>query len=239
MGHYINFNNSFVTWLSIPENSYGRFEIEAKCTIKNGKENDRSEYLLLAGVMACNVYAENDLIIDPAFMFQAVFSKKEFKIFRTHAIFSPEADSYGRIGEKFKKIDIHLDKCEATEILSAEEIIESTLRNERIVGMIEYYDKQSNSQIQLEFPVKHINVQKEKKQYQVETGPVTIPEKKSKGDLINNLNLAYIAFNNSDQFYFVVYKQQKTGYRKSIRFYSHLDRQAARIRLFKFVKSHV
>ncbi|PCJ89579.1 MAG: hypothetical protein COA57_01550 [Flavobacteriales bacterium] len=214
----VDFSNSFLTW-ETKESSYGRFQVEAilRC-FDNGALLD--QYLLLAGVMACDVYGEQGLIYEPAFHFQAIFSRNQHKIFRTHANLKKNADNWGNHEERFSKITPSISKVKSAAIHSFEEIESATLSNRNLNVKIPYR-VDGKQFFELEFPIKHINIHAENKKFQVETGPILIPRGAPADDaFIDKLQIAYVAFNKLAEFEFIPFTAQKIGFLNNIRFYA-------------------
>ncbi len=93
----IDFRKSTFTWLT-HEDSYGRFSIESILEYEN------QTFYLGSPVMACNMYKEDNLIINPSYLYQLVVSENSYHIFRTSSAQILSEDSTGKISERFKKI---------------------------------------------------------------------------------------------------------------------------------------
>lgn len=64
------------------------------------------------------------------------------------------------------------------------------------------YETQQHCRIEIEFPIKHINIHKERRLFQVETGPILIPSTDPTAGLSEGqgcfLNTAFVHFNRLD-----------------------------------------
>jgi hypothetical protein len=61
------------------------------------------------------------------------------------------------------------------------------------------YESQQRGMIEIEFPIKHLNIQRERRLFQVETGPIMIPSETA-GDWLSDeqgyfFNTAFVHFN--------------------------------------------
>ncbi len=169
---FIDFKNSFVTW-RIQNDLYGRFNIESSCEVTDLKTALVKKYYLLSGVLACKVLETDDMIIEPEYIFQAVFSEKDFKIFRINNSFGNKKDSIGLNEDEFTDILIHLAKTEHTKLNSDKEVSEALLNFKTLTARINFTKTDFNYELQ--FPVKHINSRITDSTWQVETGPVLMP----------------------------------------------------------------
>ena len=79
----IDFSASYLTWLTRKEKSYGRFQVEAACTIRDFSSENTETYYLAPAVNAGNVYAKNGLVKQPVYLFQIVligdYNDKRYK----------------------------------------------------------------------------------------------------------------------------------------------------------------
>ncbi len=176
----IDFRKSTFTWLT-HEDSYGRFSIESILEYEN------QTFYLGSPVMACNMYKEDNLIINPSYLYQLVVSENSYHIFRTSSAQILSEDSTGKISERFKKIVISDIKSEVKPIEESE--IKHALLNDKY--LLAKVNVKSNKPYTLTFPIKHINYSEKKQMFQAETGMITVPSPKK-------LQLAFVAFNNFD-----------------------------------------
>jgi hypothetical protein len=222
----IRFNNSFATWLANDQKSYGRFTIESVCSFShNNTHLNKKEYFLLSKVIAGNVYAKSKLIKDPVYEFSSIFSEKEYKIIRNYCTQDKIKDNSGVIEDLFEKVDFSIDYTQGEILEDFDSIAEATLSNRNINARIEFNIKELDSIITIEFPVKHINVQTDLKEYQVETGPLLLPGKTIQTkNYINNLNVAYLTFNEVSDTYFAVSSMMEINNKDYIRFFSSINK---------------
>lgn len=193
----IDFDNSYITWLTT-DDSYGRFNIEAVCQIENIQTGITNNFYLLSTVMACNVYGKKDLFHDPPYTFTAIFSKDSIKRIRNYSDQINNNSDIKFITDVFKDVNYHIELKKYAELNNTENIIETTLKNQKIIAVIENkIDEITN--IKYIFPVKHINVKKVPSlQFQVETGPILF--NKNNYYSLDELNSFYIAFNNLEYY---------------------------------------
>jgi|TARA_B100002003_G_scaffold153748_1_gene142584 hypothetical protein len=195
----VDFNRSNLHWGGA---SKGIFKIVAVLT----KGRDESiTYALGQSVLAGNMYVEKALLKQPAYMFQVVGSSSEQSIYRT---FIPDqktkvfpawkhkknciGDTYG--DPLFEEFYIDIQR-EPAKTVSDYDDIEELYRFNSFTAKVTL-NNHCKLFIQMEFPINHINVMRDKKMWQIETGPVLFPV--SEELYINQINLipGFVHFNN-------------------------------------------
>lgn len=192
----LDFDSSFLTFIVKNYANYGRFQIDSKCTIQSA--NGQEKYYVLHPVMACNVFEGSQLIKNPAYRFQAVFSKKHFKIFRAYPETGRQNNTFGTLESEFEGIEMGIHEREMTLLDSSKDIVNFAKTQGRICGKISFDDMQGSDSrsITIDFPVRHINTNPVKELFQVEAGTVALPDYTLGGKSeINSIFLYYIAFN--------------------------------------------
>ena len=84
------------------------------------------------------------------------------------------------------------------------------------------------------FNVKHINLDKTRKLYQLETGPVLIPIKKEETVEINDFQPAYIALSNNAVFEYIPWNIIELNKHQKIRNFTSPKKENAVIKLYCF-----
>ena len=212
----VDFNHSFVTWHIAERDLYGRFMIESVYRVWSDENPEVKTFCLLSGVLACKVLEGEQMLHQPSYLFQAVFSGDEFRIFRIDNRNGNTKDNHG--ANSFNKLDIHLVNANARTLNTPDEVCTSVLANKPIVAKINL-ESYEGVHCTLEFPVKHVNAQLTNTSWQVETGQVLLPD--CLPDLtmdVRKLTPAYVAFNNQQQFNYSLLETEKM-HRDQTRFY--------------------
>lgn len=203
---FFDYGRSFVITENHKENT-PRFLIESKCTI------DDKEYYLCAPCKGENTYAEEDLFVAQPFEFTPVINKEELLFFRKFNFFNDrEKDEYKKayIGEDVWGTKKFLIKeVKAKKLLDTYKKIYSVTEKGFPI-MCRIVIRKNDKTTTIDFPVKTINVNKEK--WQVDTGVIAIPDLTCKSPYqIFSFNLGYIAFNNFNSVEFILREFQKIG----------------------------
>lgn len=170
----IDFARSSCTWLTTEEESYGRFVLESSCSIRDLLTETFQTYYLAAGVIAGNVYEEKDLVSYPTYLFQIAMSHERHKIFRSFLNYDPLQDSFARNSDLFKRVELDIVRQEATLLSDFESILYHFERHEQFSAHLAC-NPIKDYQVDIEFPIKHLNIHPKFKKFQVETGPVLFP----------------------------------------------------------------
>ena len=218
----IDFQNSSITWLTRSDESYGRFALESLCSIRNELTGIVDSYGLGTQVLAGHVYGTTGLVMKPTYLFQIVASQSRHKIFRTYLRHRPASDSADRNASLFKEMDLRVIKQAATLLQDFEAIEQHFNRHSQLSARVSFALDGAAS-IEIEFPVKHINLSRTKRCFQVETGPVLFPAKVSPvreiGNIMPEFNPAFIHFNKLDEAEITLQVPVRAGLR-STRFYA-------------------
>lgn len=228
----INFCNSTISWVTRQEQSFGLFQVDARLSTSTVSNNISEVYYLLSGVMAGNMYTSGTVIKSPTYHFQAVLSAQHFKIFRIYTDSTNDKDTYGKLEEVFAKVDLMID-TKPYDRLKEVESIKNAIQNQHKINVAMQLKHLPQVNVLLEFPVKHININHKETLWQVETGPVVIPNIDfEKNPSIENLVLAYTNFNKNNEAEFAMLEVQKQS---NIRTFANIQTYLASI---EFQKLH-
>lgn len=231
MEQRIDFANSSLTWLTRAEESYGRFAVESVCTVRDRVHNIERTYCLGAAVLAGHVYGPDALVLKPQYLFQIVASETHHSIFRSYARHKRDRDSSGGNAAIFKRMDVRVIK-EPADILGGYSEIESHFeRHSRLSARVNIAHSEGVVS-EIEFPVKHINVQKARNLFQVETGPILFPCVGAKGIDVNTLHFreAFVHFSRLNFIEVTLKVPTRVDFRAT-RFYSKTLRLEADVKI--------
>ncbi|HAS47576.1 MAG TPA: hypothetical protein DCS93_44275 [Microscillaceae bacterium] len=234
MPQTLDFCNSFVSWVTKNEQSYGRFQLEATLQIKTPGVATK-EYYLLSGVMAGNLYKSHQLVKAPPYYFQAVMSKTDYKVFRVYALQSKNEDSFQTINDTFEQVNFDLHYTTADQLAQVNEVIDASFANAKLNAKVQI-TTQDHTYLLLTFPIKHINVNQSKTIFQVETGTVMLPNAQYvQKPSIAHIDLAYINFNNQSKAEFAVLEATEVSPENHVRTFSGFQSHPAVINLHKLL----
>ena len=168
----VDFINSSFGWNGA---SKGIFNIISLLIYKSIDEERKKETFALGqSVLAGNMYSDKELLKHPSYMFQLAGSISEQSIFRSFISEIPESgktlDNYDEL--IFEDFQVNI-KNEKARIVEKFYDIKSLFSRNRFSAKI--FFKMDSYDINLEFPIYHINIKKKNKMWQVETGPILFP----------------------------------------------------------------
>jgi len=187
-----DFSRSFVTCLSAGNNP--RFQVEAICDLTEDGETTR--YVLAASCKGEDTFVETTLLRVPAYDFCVVFSEMEHQVVRQFlplggAWLQPLANT-----ESWDRVRIDLAEYPAHECSNAQEVVEATAANMPLVGVTELRDEDGQVCARLEYPLKCMNARRDPWEFQVDTGPIIVPDMERDVNLqVQRMDLAFVAWN--------------------------------------------
>lgn len=196
-----------------------RIQIDCRCQIKEMGTGKVHEFLLGANCKTERVGVDRDIWLDPNADFVPIFSREKFMQVKTYAradnsamLYPPSLGVQAErqvwvVAEAFDSLRIDLKTCEGEVLERPDQIVESTLANERQVARTEIETERYLATI--DYPVKTMNVSERDGIYQTDTGPVLLPDlSREPGDLIEGFELAFSAFNSPAWTEFIVRTKQ-------------------------------
>ncbi|HOO41829.1 MAG TPA: hypothetical protein PK653_10310, partial [Syntrophales bacterium] len=155
-------------------------------------------------------------------------------IFRTYIPSRNSQRSAGTNAGLFADMEICLKEREAI-VLSDYEAIEAAVRKGAVLSVQMDYEKRSGGQITIEFPIKHINIKKEGKMFQVETGPIPVIAAGSENDVPSfetglGFRTAFVHFNRLDEAELTIHAPVKVG-REEVFAFSEIQKVNAHIKI--------
>lgn len=190
-----DFGRSFATFTTSGRENNARIQIEAVCDIVGVGGDER--YVLVASCKAEDTFGPGPLFRLPNYDFCAIFSAEEYLIVRAGLPLTACWRDSGRIADRFAGVRVTLAEVPARVCADAREIVQATLADAPLVGRTELLGDDGSPVARLTYPIKTMNVNDERWVYQIDTGPVLLPQIGRQTDLdIERLDLAFIAWSN-------------------------------------------
>ena len=176
-----------------------RMWIESRTTIFDTAAGESRTYYQGASCKSENTFGETDLFYEDNYDFLPIFGDGQVLVFRRFA------DKRGDMYKSVKKMEemwganpvIYTPVPEeVTELDSFEKIRDASAAGIPIVTQTEFHNNETGLRAIIEAPCKTMNISHSKKMYQVDTGPIALPDLSKRYDTpIKSLSLAFIAFN--------------------------------------------
>jgi hypothetical protein len=183
-----------------------RIQIDCRCEIRDLQNGLTEEFLLGASCKTEYVNVEHGIWTEPNADFIPVLSRHQFLSIKTfdHAgrrvlLYPPERGEQPHrhqapTSEAFDAVNMHVHWTDAAELTGVGQVIDSTLKNQPLMARTEL--KSSRYEAQIDYPVKTINVGEREHFYQIDSGPVLLPDLSLlPEDLLEGMDLAFAAFN--------------------------------------------
>jgi len=193
-----DFGRSFATFVTEGRGNNARIQVEAICDLVGPAGETR--YVLVASCKAENTYAADDLFRLPNYDFCALFSDTEYCIIRAGLPLTAAWRDSGLNADRFEEVRIDLVEAPARVCADAREVVEATLRNEPLIGLTELLGDGGELRARLHYPIKTMNVNDVQWIYQIDTGPLALPEFRRHAELeVERLDLAFIAWSSRSE----------------------------------------
>ena len=172
-----------------------RFWVESRTRLIDERTGTYEDYLQCGSCKSENTFAEKDLFQEVNYDFLPVFGPQWGVVFRRQAQLEENYREIRPAAEWWNGQEYHLQEGKARELASNAEILEATYTNVPIIAQVEIVDTGSGLRAFVECPVKTMNTNRERQQYQVDSGPVMLPDLERHERSVEGLRLAYVAFN--------------------------------------------
>ena len=198
----IDFGRSYMRWFGAVNNV--RILVDAACTLTDDATGESATYYLIAPCRAENTHGDTKLISDPGYEFCGIWGPEEKRILRfawtsdrDNTQYEPKTDTLEiRRFENTRKLEDAEAIFEATMESSEPMVSRTTIRGERrgITAVLEY-------------PVNTMNVVDGPMRFQVDTGPLIVPNFNIMAARpIESLEVGYVVYNRFDEAEFTVRK---------------------------------
>jgi hypothetical protein len=181
-----------------------RFWIESRTTIFDKRNDTASEYYQCGSCKSENTFAPQNLFVEDNYDFLPILGESTWLIFRRPCRLS---DSYRQVSENvWGQPDLKLRYAKKVQELDGfESIRDATAAGLPIVAQTEISNEAQELSAVIEYPTKTMNISIDDSVYQIDTGPIALPDlEKRYAQPIDTLRLAFVAFNSPDFADFVV-----------------------------------
>ena len=203
----IDFANSYMTWFPHePSGNIARIQLDAACTLLDEATGKSEQFYLIAPCRAERMYLDTPLFQLPNYEFCGIWSADEFLIIRTAWVSARDNRQYGLGRERWRDIHLDIRTFAHTELLTGDPaIVQATLDNRALTARTELYDAATGQRALLEYPIKTMNVMLEPPRFQVDTGPLILPDfNATVTHPIEAFQMAHVVYNVMDKAEFIL-----------------------------------
>lgn len=193
LANCLDYGRSFVN-TKAPWNS-PRFWVESRCRIIDERADKTVDYLQCGLCKAERTFAYRALFSDDNYDFLPVFTDTEGIIFRRKVHVSQPYRDVRPIEEWWGGTEPLLRYGRARVLSTPDEIFAAMREGKPIVAQTELRDADSGRVAVIEYPIKTINFERNKRDWQIDTGPVILPDLSAPPERWSHtFQLAHVAF---------------------------------------------
>jgi len=198
----LDYGRSVITTLGGSGNA-PLFWLESRCRITDPTAKVVRDYWQCGSCKSEHTFASEDLFMTPNYDFLPVFTEGQTVVFRRPASFS---ETYRRVTASLWGGTVpHLRPAKARVLADAAQVASAVAQGLPLIGQVELRHPESGRTALLEFPIKTMNVGIDGQRWQVDTGPVVLPDLAAPPEgWSEGLRLAFVAYNTWDWADFVV-----------------------------------
>ena len=191
----LDYGRSFICNPS-PANSV-RFWIESRTRVIDPARGTTTDFYQCGSCKSEHTFAEQNLLIEDNYDFLPIFGGEDLLIFRRHARITPGYRTLNKAVDVWGQPQIKAREAQtAVELDTWEKIRDATAAGVPIVTQTEIAEEKTGLRAIIECPTKTMNVSLEKRMYQVDTGPIALPDLSKRYEPeIDCLRLAFVVFN--------------------------------------------
>jgi hypothetical protein len=203
-----DFSCSFLLFQSDRVNHTPRLQLDAVCTV-TASDGAARQFALTTACVGENMYVAEGLVQLPAYEFVMIAEHRtEYAIRKRGATTAEDVRETRRFGEampthsgkptRVTELAVHLVPFDrVTPLTTYEEIRAALLAGQPITCRTSYRAAEGGgARVVLEYPAKIVNVQHDRPNWQIDTGPILVPDFAATAELLaDRLELAYIVFN--------------------------------------------
>ena len=172
-----------------------RFWVESRTVLMDGEQ--RIEFYQCGSCKSENTFAKENLFAVENYDFLPILGDGYWLVFRRTAKLNPTYRSLKKMEDIWGPANLKLREARQLSVLETwEQIRDATAAATPIVSRTEIQDATTGLKAIIECPVKTMNISLDKMLYQVDTGPIALPDLSKRYEpRIDSLRLAFVAFN--------------------------------------------
>ena len=202
-----NFRSSFMTWdhpppaytekHDVPYGNMARIQLDAMTDVIDDSSGERVRFVLIQPCRTERVYKEDRLFQIPSAEYRVIYSLEQERSVGMRMTYQGETHVGRLVKDIYRSLVIDVATFSNTRVLrSPAEVNEATGANHPLVGRTEIKDPRRPLRYVIEYPIKTMNFMPKDNSYQIDTGPLLVPDFDLDQDsAIDRLEMAHVAFN--------------------------------------------
>ena len=217
-----DYGRSYLRFRSDRVNHSPRLQLDASCVVRTAGGQER-RFVLTSPCIGERMYVETGLIHEPPFEFLMVGEHQaEYAIHRRRRTverderevhrFDEAMQTVGGVPARIRELDVHLASYDRVEPIETYEAFrDALLENRPVNGRTSYLAEDGQTTVALEYPAKTMNVAHDRPAWQVDAGPLIVPDLSRPlapdEPLVGRFDLAYLVFNRWDYAEMAIYSR--------------------------------
>ena len=202
-----DFQASFMTWdfpnpgstekHDIPHGNMARIQLDAMIDVIDDSSGDSERFILIQPCRTERVYKEDRLFQIPSGEYRVIYSLERHRSVGKAMTYQGGVSKGSPVKDNFRSLVIDVVTFPNTRVLQTPaEVNEATGANHPLVGRSEIKDPQLPLRYVIEYPIKTMNFMPKDNSYQIDTGPLLVPDFDLEANsAIDRLEMAHVAFN--------------------------------------------
>ena len=214
-----NFTSSYMTWdlpprddlrpnsrHNIPLGNKARIQLEAIADVIDEETGASEQFVLIAPCRSEWVYAEKQLFQIPSREYRNIYSLTEERGMGRAITYDGESHRGHLVSDTFQFLEIDIVRFPRGRVLETPAAVnEATSKNFPLIGRTQIREEARGKRYLLEYPIKTMNFRPENSSFQVDTGPLLVPDFDSgEAKAIDRLEMAHIVYNRLDYAEFIL-----------------------------------
>ena len=204
----IDFANSYMTWFpseqqpasgtpSVDQQNIARIQLDAACTLCDERLGTSETFYLIAPCRSERMYVDGPLFLMPNYEFAGVWGQDDFQLIRTHWISLRDNREYGMNHVRWSHVRLDVRRFAQARLLEGPgQIVEATLANLPLIARTEVWNAERTERAILEYPIKTMNLTQNPPRFQVDTGPLLLPDFGSgAAHAVERFEVAHVVYN--------------------------------------------
>ena len=192
-----------------------RSHLRASCALTDNESGEGDTFYLCHGCIGEDMYKPGGIAQIPTYEVYSIVSETVVKQSKVHANHASDIVQVVSVGNRIETRDgrgatwtafrLELNRAEGRPLQTAREIFDATVSGEHLLGRSTLHTGGPRWQVVLEYPIRYMNVHPTRTQFQVDVGPVLLPDLARAADsLIGRLDTAYIMYSAFDHAEFAI-----------------------------------
>jgi hypothetical protein len=217
---FYDYSKSFVTFVTPGRTNNARLQVESVGTLHDADSDTSRTYCFFASCKSESVFVEKGLFQEDNYDFCGIFSDEEYALFRTHPTHTEGFREEGLWKDRFDDVTFDLAQVEAEVLTSNRDIVQASLDGVPLAGTVSISNGRLS--VDLQFPIKTMNANDIDNVYQIDTGPIPLPDLETNFDLhVERFSPAYVAYNAHDSADFVIQQPLAVSDTVRVTHYAH------------------